>query len=69
MQDKFSQVTKMVTSLTKKKRITKDPSLREKHTSWKNDNDQFVVPNSKDPCEQRRLRKDPFGRLEYFNVQ
>ena len=44
-------MTEMVTSSTKAKGITEDPSLQDWHASWKNDNDQFNVPNPEDPCE------------------
>ena len=50
MQEKISQVTRMVTGLTKGKGIIDDP-------------------NPDDPCEQKKLRKNSFGRSEHINVQ
>ena len=66
MQKKISLATKMVISLTKKKRITDDLG---KPTSWKGSIDPSVVPNIDDPCELGRLRKDPFGRSKYVDMQ
>ena len=60
-------MTEMVTSLTKENGIIEDLSLQDWPASWKNDNDQFTVPNPKDPCEQERLRKNSSGRSEYIN--
>ena len=68
MQEKISQVTKMVSSLTKRKGITEDPSSRDRPTSWRNNDSQFAVLKSNNPCEQEKLRKYPFGRLEHINV-
>ena len=44
MQEKISQVTKMVMSLIKRKWITEDPSLQKRSTSWKNDNGEKSHP-------------------------
>ena len=68
MQEKISQVMKMVTSFTKGKGITKGLNLREKPTSWK-DNDPSAVSNLDNLCEQKKLRKDLSGQLEHINVQ
>ena len=62
-------MTKMVTNLTKGKGITDDPSLQKKLTSWKGGIDPSIEPNSDNPCEQGRLRKDPFGRSKHVNMQ
>ena len=51
IQEKTTQMTKMVTSLTKGKVITDDLSLQRKPTSWKGDIDPFIVPNLNTPCE------------------
>ena len=51
MQEKISQATEMVTSLTKGQGITKDPSSLDRPASWKNNDGQFVVPNLNDLCE------------------
>ena len=68
MQEKISQVTKMVSSLTKRKGITEDPGSQDRHASWKNNDGQFVLLNPNNLCEQENLRKDPFGRSEHINV-
>ena len=52
MQEKIAQMTKMVTSLTKGKGITDDPSLQREPMSWKDGIDSFTVPNQNDLCEQ-----------------
>ena len=62
MQEKIAQITKMVTNLTKGKGITDDLDLQRKPTSQKGGIDPSIKPNLDDPCEQGRLRKDPFGR-------
>ena len=69
MQEKISQVTKMVMSLTKGKGITEDLDSQDSLASWKNNDGQFVVLNPNNPCEQERLKKAPFGWSEYNNVQ
>ena len=51
MQEKFAQMTKMVTNLTKGKGITDDPGLQRKPTSWKGGIDPFIMPNLNNPCE------------------
>ena len=63
VQEKIAQMTKMVTNLTKGKRITNDLGLQRKPTSRKSGTNPSIKPNTDDPCEQERLRKDPFGRL------
>ena len=62
-------MTKMVTSLTKGKGITNDPGLQRESASWKGGIDPSIEPNSDDPCEQGRLKKDPFGRLKHVDIQ
>ena len=69
MQEKVSQVTKMVTNFTKGKEIIDDPGLQRKPTSWKCGTNPSIEPNSDDPCEQRRLRKDLFGRSKHVDIQ
>ena len=49
MQEKTVQMTKMGTSLTKRKGITDDPSLQRKSTSWKCDINPLIVPNLNNP--------------------
>ena len=68
MQEKISRATKMVTNLTRRKRITDDPGLQRNSTSWKDGIDPSIEPNSNDPCEQGRLRKDPFGRSKHVDM-
>ena len=68
IQENISQVAEMVTSLIKGKWITEDPNLREKPTSWKN-NDPSAESNLDNPCEQEKLRKDPSRQAEHINVQ
>ena len=61
MQEKIARMTKMVTNLTKGKGITDDLDLQRKPTSWECCTNPSIEPNSDDPCEQGRLRKDLFG--------
>ena len=68
MQEKITQMTKMVMSLTKGKGITDDPSLQREPTSWKDGVNPFTVPNQNELCEQERLRKDPFGLSKHVNM-
>ena len=49
MQEKIAQMTKTVTNLIKGKRITDDPGLQKKLTSWKGGIDPSIEPNSDDP--------------------
>ena len=69
MQEKIAQMMKTVTNLTKRKRITDDPGLQREPASWKGGIDPSIEPNSDNPCEQGRLRKDPFGRLHHVDMQ
>ena len=62
-------MTKMVTNLTKGKRITDDSSLQRKPTSWKGGTDPFIMPNLNNPCEQKSLRKKLFGRSNHVDMQ
>ena len=69
MQEKIAQMTKMVTSLTKGKGITDDPSLQREPTSWKGGIDPFIVPNLNNPCEQESFKKNPSGRSNHVDMQ
>ena len=69
MQEKIVQMTKMVTNLIKGKGITDDPSLQKGPTSRKDGIDPSIVPNPNDPCEQERLKKEPFGRSSHVDIQ
>ena len=62
-------MAKIVTSLAKGKWITDDPGLQKKLASWKGGIDPSIEPNSDDPCEQERLRNDPFGRTKHVDMQ
>ena len=68
MQKRIAQMADMVTSLTKGKGITDDPSLRGGTTSWTDDMDPSIKPNSDDPCEQR-LRKKLSGQSKHVDMQ
>ena len=52
VQEKIAQMMKMVTSLTKGKGITDDPSLQKKLTFWKDGIDPFIVSNLNNHGEQ-----------------
>ena len=54
MQEKISQMTKMVMSLTKGKGIIEDPGSQDRLASCKNNDSQFAVPNSNDLREQEK---------------
>ena len=69
MQEKIVQMTKMVTSLTKGKGTTDNPSLQREPASWKGSIDPFIEPSLDDPCEQGRLKKDPFERSKHVDIQ
>ena len=69
MQEKISRVKKMVINLTKGKGITDDPDLQRKPTSWEGCTNPSIELNSDDPCEQVRLRKDPFERSKHVDMQ
>ena len=69
MQEKIAQKTKVETSLAKGKGITNDPGLERKLASWKSGIDPSIEPNSDDPCEQERLRKDLSGRAKHVDMQ
>ena len=66
MQEKIAQMTKMVTSLTKGKRITDDPG---EPASWKGNLNPFIEPNLNNPYEQESLRKNSSGRSNYVDMQ
>ena len=51
MQEKIAQMTKMVTNLTKGKKITDDPDLQGRPTLRKDDIDRSIVPNLNNPFE------------------
>ena len=69
IQEKFSQVTKLVINLTKRKMITDDPSLQGRPTLRKDGIDPSIVPNPNNPCEQEKLRKNSLRQLKHINVQ
>ena len=52
IQEKFSQVMKLVTNLTKEKGITDDPRLQGRLTLRKDGIDPSIVPNPNDPCKK-----------------
>ena len=62
-------MTKTVTSLTKEKGITDDPSLQRELMSWKDGIDPSIVPNLNDCCEQEELRKKSSGRSNQVDMQ
>ena len=51
MQEKVSQMTEMMTSLTKRNGITENPDSQDRHAFWKNNDGQFAVLNLNNPCE------------------
>ena len=51
MQEKIVRMRKMVTNLTKGKRITDGLNLQRKLASWKDGTDPFIMPNLNDPFE------------------
>ena len=61
-------MTKMVTNLTKRKRIIDDPGLQRKPISWEGCTNPSIEPNSDNPCEQARLRRDLFGQSKHINI-
>ena len=69
IQEKIAQMTKTVTSLTKEKGITDDPSLQRELMSWKDGIDPSIVPNLNDCCEQEELRKKSPGRSNQVDMQ
>ena len=69
MQEKIAQMTKMVTSLTKRKGITDDLGLQREPMSSKDGIDPSIVPNPNDPCQQGRLRKESSGRSKHVDMQ
>ena len=69
MQEKTTQMTKMVTSLTKRKGITDDLGLQRESTFWKDGIDPSIVRNLNDCCEQEELRKNLFGRSNHVDMQ
>ena len=62
-------MTKVVTNLTKGKRITDGPSLQEEPTSWKDSIDPSIAPNLDDLCEQEKLKKNLSGQSKHVNMQ
>ena len=68
MQEKLSQVMKMVMSLVREKGITDDPSLQGDPTSVKDGIDTSIVSILSDHYEQGILRKDPFGRAKHVDM-
>ena len=69
MQEKIARMTKVVTNLTKGKGITDGPGLQEESTSWEDSIDPPIAPNLDGLCEQGRLRKELFGRLNHVDIQ
>ena len=69
MKEKIAQMADMVTSLTKGKGITNDPSIQREPMSWKNGINPSIVPNLNDRCEQEELRKNSFGRSKHVDMQ
>ena len=69
MQEKIAQMTKIVTSLTKGKRIIDDPSLQSEPMYWKDDIDPSIVPNPNDLCQRRKLRKESSGQSKHVDKQ
>ena len=69
MKEKIAQMADMVTSLTKGKGITNDPSIQKEPMSWKDGIDPSIMPNLNDCCEQEELRKNSFGRSKHVDVQ
>ena len=51
MQEKTTEMTKMVTNLTKRKGITDGPSLQREPISWKDGIDLSIVPDPNDHGE------------------
>ena len=68
MQEKIAQMTKMVTSSIKGKRITDDPDLQKRPTSWKSGTNPSIEPYLDDLCEQEKVKKDPFGRSKHVEI-
>ena len=69
MKEKIAQMANMVTSLTKGKGITDDPSLQRESMSWKDGINPSVVPNLNDLCGQEELRKKSSGRSNQVDMQ
>ena len=69
MKEKIAQMADMVTSLTKEKGITDDPSLQREPMSWKDGIDPSIVPNLNDCCEQEELRENPIGLSNHVDMQ
>ena len=69
IQEKTAKMMKMVTNLTKRKRITDDSGLQRKPTSWKGNIDPFIVPSLNNHGEQEKLRENRSGRSEHVNMQ
>ena len=57
VQEKTTQMTKMVTNLTKGKGITDDLDLQREPTSWKGNIDPLIVPSLNNHGEQKELGK------------
>ena len=58
-----------IAGLTKGKGITDDPGLQREPTSWKGNTDPSITPRLNNHGEQKKLRKNSFGRSEHINVQ
>ena len=66
MQEKISQVTKMVINLMKGKGINDDLG---EPTSWKDSIDPFIVSNLNNHVEQKELRRNPSERSNHVDMQ
>ena len=62
-------MTKMVISLTKGKGIIDGPSFQRKLASWKGGIDPPIEPNSDNPKEQGKLRKEPSEQSNHVDMQ
>ena len=59
IQEKISQITKMVINLTKGKGIIDNLSLQVGPTLRKDDINSSIVPNPNDPREQKKIKERP----------
>ena len=62
IQRKIAKMTKM------EKGIIDGPSLQREPMSWKDGIDPSIVPNSNDPCQQGRLRKESSGQSKQVDI-
>ena len=66
IQEKTTQMTKIVINLTKGKGITDDPK---ELVSGKGGIDPFIVPNLDNPCEQESFKKNPSGWSNHVHME